>query len=1073
MGDKVNIESEFAFMCGKCFNVFSTVEETGAHVCVDRGQQKAQIFETAESYITAEVVKLEPPYSSEENGNALIVSEKGKIDYETIEGIEDITRELDIRNIGEGEENEYEIIEDEGQRRKRRVNNSEYIMNKLVRDPYFKLDHNSYTFKDTLGDWDERSTKLLIILVGKYPKVHFLLQFYFERRLTHWESIHSCMLNAGYNFTVLQLRMRWREVFAKYRWTLNHNDLYEDKKTFEYMKEMDDLFAVWTKEATETLINYVEYNYKDNPSSKHKRLGYLGWERIASFMTRDGFKYSTLQVEARWRMLVTTYKSMIDHNIMPTVEPIEAAFHERLKHLINYEPRRRKDYERYKGKKVKLEKFPENGMKHLIQSYKENSIKFLDSSIKNSEVWEDIKKSLDSIGYCYPVTKIKEIFFATLKLYERVLQHNSIPGAIKREGPHFKELSEIFNLYGFWPHVRRKRKTSFEKHHRKCAQRLRESMQTWTVEESAQLLKIYPDVLESFMAQTTTSQQSDLWVQVAQAFQALGYPKRDTPEIATHIGLLRQGYNQTNNFPFADEMQRVMEVEEALCYSPDVSKYTGDVEILYWSHDAIYLMLNLYLKIQPLLPYSSLSKEVYARISKEMLKYGYNYSCDQVKEEFRNLLFQFTMRRYKPEKASMENWAKNKDILLYKEEMKQVMLLREKLSVGFTNGIKPIPNDVLEVIYRVAREKVEELFQGATNLSWEEQKERMKLVVFIIRRQIKKIIKRKPPVARKICVQLLTSLFNITETTERVSEDLASLYCSLQNYDYEGILTEIMKETHNGSFKLSRRVLNMERQSETILSQEQDTLEPVCVLSVNEIKSEVIEDEPVEDDESSNELYQIFRVSVADVLEEKPNLLELSSSLEKHSSDVTVDHSIEEFAKSSKKFNKLILINKELGTKTTVLPQENNEVTCISIDDLFVKQEPSEEIDLSSVSFDSNYEFSNNNKSSTNIFDQKRESPEFDVVHSLDLNDDDSQATEDDEEEEDESPNKGFTSMEGVTPLKPEEVENYDSESSLMSMLAHQFHKSNSVDREDDQTLKVLNKREVFNELLIQINELE
>ncbi|RXG56274.1 hypothetical protein Avbf_12860 [Armadillidium vulgare] len=439
--------------------------------------------------------------------------------------------------------------------------------------------------------------------------------------------------------------------------------------------------------------------------------------------------------------------------------------------------------------------------------------------------------------------------------------------------------------------------------------------------------------------------------------------------------------------------------------------------------------------------------------------------------------------------------------------MKQVMLLREKLSVGFTNGIKPIPNDVLEVIYRVAREKVEELFQGATNLSWEEQKERMKLVVFIIRRQIKKIIKRKPPVARKcpsnikLCggflfpasffplaifldnslgdilflfaLQLLTSLFNITETTERVSEDLASLYCSLQNYDYEGILTEIMKETHNGSFKLSRRVLNMERQSETILSQEQDTLEPVCVLSVNEIKSEVIEDEPVEDDESSNELYQIFRVSVADVLEEKPNLLELSSSLEKHSSDVTVDHSIEEFAKSSKKFNKLILINKELGTKTTVLPQENNEVTCISIDDLFVKQEPSEEIDLSSVSFDSNYEFSNNNKSSTNIFDQKRESPEFDVVHSLDLNDDDSQATEDDEEEEDESPNKGFTSMEGVTPLKPEEVENYDSESSLMSMLAHQFHKSNSVDREDDQTLKVLNKREVFNELLIQINELE
>ena len=56
-------------------------------------------------------------------------------------------------------------------------------------------------------------------------------------------------------------------------------------------------------------------------------------------------------------------------------------------------------------------------------------------------------------------------------------------------------------------------------------------MQTWPTEESAALLRIYPDVLESFMAQTTTSQQSDLWVQVAQAFQALGFSKKDTPEV--------------------------------------------------------------------------------------------------------------------------------------------------------------------------------------------------------------------------------------------------------------------------------------------------------------------------------------------------------------------------------------------------------------------------------------------------------------------------------------------------------------------------------------------------------------
>ena len=37
--------------------------------------------------------------------------------------------------------------------------------------------------------------------------------------------------------------MRWRELFAKYRWTINHNDLNEKKKTFEYMDYMNELFG--------------------------------------------------------------------------------------------------------------------------------------------------------------------------------------------------------------------------------------------------------------------------------------------------------------------------------------------------------------------------------------------------------------------------------------------------------------------------------------------------------------------------------------------------------------------------------------------------------------------------------------------------------------------------------------------------------------------------------------------------------------------------------------------------------------------------------------------------------------
>lgn len=46
-------------------------------------------------------------------------------------------------------------------------------------------------------------------------------------------------------------------------------------------------------------------------------------------------------------------------------------------------------------------------------------------------------------------------------------------------------------------------------------------------------------------------------------------------QIAIHIGLLRQGYAQGNLFPFMEEMRKVKEMEEAVCYSPDVSKFTG------------------------------------------------------------------------------------------------------------------------------------------------------------------------------------------------------------------------------------------------------------------------------------------------------------------------------------------------------------------------------------------------------------------------------------------------------------------------------------------------------------------
>lgn len=56
------------------------------------------------------------------------------------------------------------------------------------------------------GDWDERSTQLLIQLIYKYPKTHFLLSMKTEKRMGHWEKLHKEMETAGHTFTILQVR---------------------------------------------------------------------------------------------------------------------------------------------------------------------------------------------------------------------------------------------------------------------------------------------------------------------------------------------------------------------------------------------------------------------------------------------------------------------------------------------------------------------------------------------------------------------------------------------------------------------------------------------------------------------------------------------------------------------------------------------------------------------------------------------------------------------------------------------------------------------------------------------------
>ncbi|KAK7084559.1 hypothetical protein SK128_022709 [Halocaridina rubra] len=537
---------------------------------------------------------------------------------------------IKICSSGEQESNNlsaYEVETDtEGgvkKRKKYQVLADEYRVNRMMRDKDFKLGRTHlYNFKDTLGDWDERSTKLLIQLVQKYPKSHFLLSTKAERRLGHWEFIHEEMETAGYTFTVLQLRMRWREVLQKYRWTVDYNDSHIIKKKCEYFDEMNELFGNWDEESTQCLLKQMQQMKAENSYKKVIRIGYAGWERMTTILNAEGYRFSIEQVESRWRNMVTLFKTMVDHNALPNVEPRTVGYKDDLEKLVNYVPKRRQIYEKAKGRSVKMERFPTNGIRLLLQAYKHYLSLFLDSRTRNSVVWDKIKQKLKVEGYNYTTLRLKDILNGIIKGYEKSQLHNSLPGAIRRDVSYYRELSEIFDAHGRWPHIQSSR-TLEMRNRRKFRLRLQASQQLWSSEESRALLLVYPDVLEAHVNQSANHQCSDLWLQVAKAYAATGCYKRDVPEVAVHIGLLRLGYSQDNLFPFREEMQKVKDTEEAVCYSPAVSKFIGDAEIVYWSHSATEYLLDFYLEHLGSTSSRPRKAEVFDRVLADMQTLGF------------------------------------------------------------------------------------------------------------------------------------------------------------------------------------------------------------------------------------------------------------------------------------------------------------------------------------------------------------------------------------------------------------------------------------------------------------------
>lgn len=59
---------------------------------------------------------------------------------------------------------------------------------------------------------------------------------------------------------------------------------------------------------------------------------------------------------------MTLYKTMVDHNSIPSFEPHAVAFKEDLEKLVNYVPQRRNNYEKKVGRSVKMGK----DLKHAL-----------------------------------------------------------------------------------------------------------------------------------------------------------------------------------------------------------------------------------------------------------------------------------------------------------------------------------------------------------------------------------------------------------------------------------------------------------------------------------------------------------------------------------------------------------------------------------------------------------------------------------------------------------------------------------------------------------------------------------
>lgn len=688
---------ETSFMCGECFLLFPTTEEFNAHNC-----QESQVG-GVQSIVEQDVSCQEPvtghldvPESNPcvweaqeseaamEEAVANILGEKMKKMAPQRQSGSRVEFEHTL-NMGEEPSIEHKGIMDQQMESvvEHTVENKDFVeipssniymydnpiyLNRLMKDNTFgrRVRHDA-PYRLRLGPWDNKSSRLLINLVKEYPKAYFILDKECKRTEA-WEMIRNKMSEAGYQFTVLQIRMRWRELVKTYRTTINYNDMHNVRRYCQYFEELTDLFGVWDYTATEMLIRQMElHGSKRLGQNGGTRMRFKIWNHIRLLLEAQGYNFTADQVQGRWSTLVNLYQRMVENNSKPYTEKITMAYREHMERVFNYVPERNSKWRKIMEKRGKTPRTVKRNWTHPVERkmlflYRDRIYRFNNEHIDKLELWEEIVLHLkEEAHYFTTVEKVRSRFSELTKQFTTVEQHNSQSGTIRRECKHHELLSEIYNVYNYWPHD--KSTISLNKSNSLRMRQVNAQL-AWSESQSRAVLQLYPQILVSHISSGDHQPIEEFWLQLAKAYLNTQGDRKQCYEIEEHIALLRRGYHSRNPFPFCNEMQLLEETEVTLGFSPDPVVAEDDQFVPYWSHDAAILLLDLVISYrQDGGKYAGL----FELISRDMGSHGYRYTGEECR------VYYFLLRQLYTNR--LRTLKRNKELLKpfpYMDKMSQV-----------------------------------------------------------------------------------------------------------------------------------------------------------------------------------------------------------------------------------------------------------------------------------------------------------------------------------------------------------------------------------------------------------------